>query len=632
MADLDTLPQLLLKNARDMGDQPGMRKKHLGIWKTYSWSDNADQVRALSLGLASVGFGRGDNLGIIGNNLPQLYWAQIAAQCMGGVPVPVYQDAIAKELAFVLQHSEVSVIIAEDQEQVDKILSIRDELPNLKWLIYCDPRGMTDYDEPILKSFADLQTDGRAFDSANSGHFQAEVDKGTTNDVALMCYTSGTTGDPKGVMLSHQNLLYCSRVFIAAEGIQSSDDFLAYLPMAWVGDTAYGLIISLLVGATLNCPEGPSTVMRDLRELGPTGIIAPPAIWEGMLSDLQLKGASSSPLKRKVFQYFSAVARRCEEYKAGGTAVSAGLSFARALGEHIVYGPVRDQLGLRRARWCVTGGAPMGPDTFGFFRGFGVNLKQLYGMTEVGGLATLQPDSAASPDTVGVACPGLEIRIAEDGEVQLKSDGVFTGYFREEEKTAEVMSEDGWYRTGDAGLIDKNGHLVIIDRAKDVGKLGDGTPFAPQFVELKLKFSPYINEAVSFGDGHPFISAMVAIDFENVGKWAEGQALPYTNYMDLSQKPEVVALITDEVRKINQGLPDVSRIKRFVLLTKDLDADDNEITRTRKLRRGFIAEKYGPVIKAFYGGAKDVALRLAVTFEDGSESFVDAHMTIQEAA
>jgi len=632
MADKTTLPALLLKNARERRDQPAMRKKYLGIWRTHNWAQNADNVRALALGLASLGFTRGDNVGIIGNNLPELYWTQIAAQCMGGVPVPVYQDAIAKELAYVLQHSEVSVMVAENQEQVDKIMSIKDQMPKLKWLIYCDPRGMSDYDEDFLKSFAEVQETGRAFDSANAGYFDTEVGKGDPDDIALMCYTSGTTGDPKGVMLSHENLLCCSRVFVAAEGIQDSDNFLAYLPMAWVGDITYGLIISMLTGATLNCPEGPSTVMRDLRELGPTGIIAPPAIWEGMLSNLQLKGVSSSPLKRKLFEYFSDVAGKVQAHKVAGTSVPSGLSLANALAEMIVYGPVRDQLGLRRARWCVTGGAPMGPDTFRFFRGFGINLKQLYGMTEVGGLVTLQPNGQASPDTVGVPCPGMEIRVADGGEVQIKSDGVFAGYYREEEKTAEVMSEDGWYRTGDAGLINENGHLVIIDRAKDVGKMDDGTPFAPQFVELKLKFSPFINEAVSFGDGHPFISAMVAIDFETVGKWAESQALPYTNYMDLSQKPEVIQLVTDEVRKINLSLPDVSRIKRFVLLTKDLDADDNEITRTRKLRRGFISEKYSPVIEAFYCGAKDVELRLAVTFEDGSESFIDAHMTIQEAA
>ena len=361
MANKTTLPALLLKNARERSDQPTMRKKYLGIWRTHNWAQNADNVRALALGLASLGFTRGENVGIIGNNLPELYWTQIAAQCMGGVPVPVYQDAIAKELAYVLQHSEVSVMVTENQEQVDKIMSIKDQMPKLKWLIYCDPRGMSDYDEDFLKSFAEVQATGRAFDSANAGYFDAEVGKGDPDDIALMCYTSGTTGDPKGVMLSHENLLCCSRVFVAAEGIQDSDNFLAYLPMAWVGDTAYGLIISMLTGATLNCPEGPSTVMRDLRELGPTGIIAPPAVWEGMLSNLQLKGVSSSPLKRKLFEYFSDVAGKVQTHKVAGTSVPSGLSLANALGELIVYGPVRDQLGLRRARWCVTGGAPMGP-------------------------------------------------------------------------------------------------------------------------------------------------------------------------------------------------------------------------------------------------------------------------------
>ena len=356
--------------------------------------------------------------------------------------------------------------------------------------------------------------------------------------------------------------------------------------------------------------------MRDLRELGPTGIIAPPAVWEGMLSRLQLKGADATPLKRKIFAYFSDVAKRIEDLKFDGKLVPGGLALAGKIGEFMVFGPVRDQLGLRRTRWAYTGGAPMGPDTFRFFRGFGVNLKQVYGMTEVAGLVSLQPDNQASPDTVGLPCSGIEVRIAENSEVQIKGPGIFAGYFRQDEKTAEAMSEDGWFRTGDAGLLDERGHLVIIDRAKDVGALGDGTPY----------------EVVSFGDGHPFISAMVAIDFEAVGKWAESKALPYTNYMDLSQKPEVLALIAEEVRKVNQGLPAVSQIKRFLLLSKDLDADDNEITRTRKLRRNFIAEKYGPVIEAFYGDKKEVELSLAVTFEDGSEAHVDAHMTILDAA
>ncbi len=632
MAELATLPECMLNNAQTMADHPAMRVKDLGIWKTYNWSQYSDEVRAFAMGLASLGFGREDKLGVIGNNMPALYWAQVAAQCLGGMAVPVYQDSIAKELAFVLRHSEAKVIVAEDQEQVDKIISIKDELPNLEWLIYCWPRGMTDYDEDFLRSFGEVQAAGRDFDSANAGYFDAEIGKGKGSDIGLMCYTSGTTGDPKGVMLTHENLISCAKIFVANEDVRSDDDYLSYLPMAWVGDTVYGLVISLLVGATNNCPEGPSTVMRDLRELGPTGMIAPPAVWEGMLSNLQLKGADATPLKRMVFGYFADVARRIEDLKFEGKAIPTGLALMGKLGEFMVYGPVRDQLGLRRARWCYTGGAPMGPDTFRFFRGFGINLKQVYGMTEVAGLVSLQPDDQASPDTVGRPCPGIEVRIGENSEVQVKSGGVFAGYFRQEEKTAEAMSEDGWFRTGDAGLLDENGHLVIIDRAKDVGKLGDGTPYAPQFIELKLKFSPYINEVVSFGDGHPFISAMVAIDFETVGKWAEGKGLPYTNYMDLSQKPEVLELVADEVRKVNQGLPAVSQVKRFLSLSKDLDADDNEITRTRKLRRGFIAEKYGPVIEAIYGDRKEVELSLAVTFEDGSEAHVDSRMTILDAA
>nr|MBC8242492.1 AMP-binding protein [Alphaproteobacteria bacterium] len=475
MAELATLPEYMLKNAQQMGDQPAIRLKELGIWKTYNWAEYAAQVRELSLGLASLGFGREDKLGIIGTNLPKLYWAQVAAQCLGGMAVPVYQDAIAKELAYVLRHSQVKVIVAEDQEQVDKILSIKDELPDLQWLIHCDERGMAGYDEDILKSYAEVQAAGGSFDSANSGYFDAEMGKGKSSDVALICYTSGTTGDPKGVMLTHGNLLACGRIFVANEDVRASDDFLAYLPMAWVGDTVYGLVISLLVGATNNCPERPSTVMRDLRELGPTGIIAPPAIWEGMLSNLQLKGASASPMKRKAFTYFSGIAQQIEDLKFDDKDIPLGLNLLGKLGEFVVFGPIRDQLGMRRARWCLTGGAPMGPDTFRFFRGFGINLKQVYGMTEVGGLVSLQPDGQASPDTVGTACAGIDVRISDDGEVQIKGEGVFAGYYRQDDKTAEAMSEDGWYRTGDAGLLNEKGHLVIIDRAKDVGKLGDGT-------------------------------------------------------------------------------------------------------------------------------------------------------------
>ncbi|MEQ9642158.1 MAG: AMP-binding protein [Alphaproteobacteria bacterium] len=628
MSDPQTIPQYLVRAAETMGTAPAIREKNLGIWQTHDWNDYSDQVRRFAAGLSALGFGRDDKLSVIGNNRPRLYWAQVAAMCVGGQAVPVYQDAIANELAFVLQHAEVKVIVAENQEQVDKILSIRDQLPALQWLIYDYERGLARYDESILISFQAVQakgTDTSAVDQA--------IASGTAEDVAIICYTSGTTGNPKGVMLNHANLVQTAKIFLQHEDVRRDDDLLSYLPMAWVGDALYGLVVSLMVGCATNCPEEPETVLRDLRELGPTGIVAPPRVWDGMLTSLQVRGGDSSPLKKAVYNYFIDVAVRIENLKFEGKPVSGGLKLMHALGEFLVYAPIRDQLGLRRARWCYTGGAPLGPDTFRFFRGLGVNLKQVYGSTELTGLASLQPNTEANPDTVGPPCREIEVRIDDDrGEVLVRSAGVFRGYYKEPEKTAEAIDADGWFHTGDAGLIDGKGHLVIVDRAKDVGRLHDGTPFTPQFIELKLKFSPFINEAVAFGDGHPFVSTMIAIDYETVGKWAERQAMPYTNYMDLSQRPEVRELVAEEIRKINLGLPEALRIKRFLLLSKDLDADDNEITRTRKLRRGYIAEKYAPVIDAFYGGGKDVELTLDVTFEDGSQSSLNSRMQIEEAA
>lgn len=635
MTEPSTIPGYLLRNARDnrLAGAPAIREKNLGIWETWDWREYVGNVRDFALGLASLGFQRDDKLAVLGNNRPRLYWGQLAAMCLGGQSVPVYQDAIASELAFVLAHSEAKVIVAEDQEQVDKILSIRDQLPDLQWLIYDDPRGLSLYEEDILRDFAAVQALGREFGQQNPSYFEDEIAKGDGQDIALMAYTSGTTGQPKGVMLSHENLLETARIFIRDEDVRQNDDFLAYLPMAWVGDGLYGLCVSIMVGCACNCPEAPETVPRDLRELGPTGIVAAPRVWEGLLSMLQVKATDASPLKRGVYEFFRNIAGRIENLKAEGKPVPAGLRLAHTVGEVMVYGPIRDQLGLRRARWCYTGGAPLGPDTFRFFRGFGINLKQVYGATEVSGLVSIQPDSQANPDTVGPPCEGIEVRIDKArGEVLVRSKGVFKGYYKEPEKTRESVDEEGWFHTGDAGLIDEHGHLVIIDRAKDVGKLTDGSPFAPQFVELKLKFSPYINEAVAFGDGRPFVSAMIAIDLDSVGNWADKRNLPYTNYMDLAQKPEVRSLIAEEIRRINLGLPEVARVRRFLLLTKDLDADDNEVTRTRKLRRGYISERYEPVINAFYNGGNEVDLKLDVTFEDGSRSQIDSHLVIEEAA
>src|SRR5689334_7009919 len=574
----NTLPKLMRRNARAWGCLPGMREKDRGIWETFSWQQCQTHVRDLALGLAALGFKRGDRLSVLGDNRARLYWAQIAAQALGGMAVPLYQDSIASELVHVLTHAEVSVVVAEDQEQVDKVLSLRDQLPNLRWIIYEDPRGMGGYRERFLKSIVELEAAGRDFGKAHPEYYDSELDKGGADDIALIAYTSGTTGRSKGALLSHSNMIATSESFASIESVRRGDNWLCYLPMGWVGDSMFSLSTSLVIGATCNCPESPETVQRDLRELGPSALLAPPRIWENMLTSLQVKAADASPLKRRIYEYFRDLAERRELLKGDGKPISGAMEFGYRLGEYLVYGPVRDQLGLRNARWALTGGAPLGADTFRFFRSFGVNLKQIYGATEASALVALQADDAADPNTVGRTLPGTEVRIGERGEVQVKGPGVFLGYYKNDEATRETLTADGWLHTGDAGLIDPRGHLAIIDRAKDVGKLADGTPFAPQFIENKLKFSPFVREAVAFGDQRPFVAAMVAIDMSTVGKWAEQRSLAYTSFMDLAAKPEVAELITGEVSKINATLPEAIQVRRIVLLNKELDADDAEIT------------------------------------------------------
>ncbi|WP_417513522.1 AMP-dependent synthetase/ligase [Minwuia sp.] len=629
MSDTDTLASLLLENEQKRGDKPAMREKNLGIWQTYTWSDYIRNVREFALGLKARGFGPGDKLCVAGSNRPRLYWAEMAAVCLGGTAVPVYQDAIASELNFVLNNAEVKVIVAEDQEQVDKIMSIREDLPGLELLVFDDGRGLRGYDDSILKSFEDIQEEGR---QQNAADFEAAARAVKPEDIAFMCYTSGTTGNPKGVMLSHRNLVTSARIFLENEDVRESDDFLSYLPLAWVGEALYGTAVSIVAGCSSNCPEEPETFRRDGRELGATGLVAAPRNFEMILSEIQVKANDAPPLKKWVYNTFKDAAVKAENLKAEGKPVPTSLKLKKALGEILVYGPIRDQYGFRRARWCYVGGAPLGPDTFRYFRAFGINLKQLYGSTEACGTVTLQKDGHASPDNVGKPCPGIDVKIAENGEVLVKSPGIFVGYYKNEEATREAIDEDGWFHTGDAGILESTGELTIIDRAKDVGKLVDGSPFAPQFVENKLKFSPYISEAVSFGHEKPFVCAMIAIDYNTVGNWAEKAGIAYSNYVDLSQKQEVRDLIHDEITRINPSLPAVSRIKRFLLLAKDLDADDAEVTRTRKLRRGYIAEHYAPVIEAFYGGANEVDIETEVTFEDGRKATMEAHLTIQEAA
>ena len=631
MSDHTTLPRLLRRNAKTLSDGPAIREKHRGIWKTVTWAQYFDEVRALALGLAASGFKRGEHLAVIGDNRPSLYWAQLAAQCLGGIAVPVYQDSIAAELVYVLEHAEVSVIVVEDQEQADKILSLKDKLPHLRLLIYDDPLGMRQYHHPFLKSFEEIQAAGRDFGASNPGFVEREIDAGAENDLALLAYTSGTTGNPKGVMLSHHNLIKAAEAFVAAENIRLGDEWLCYLPMAWIGDVLYSTVLSLLVGFTCNCPERPDTVQRDLRELGPTAWLAPPRIWENMLTSVQVRAADASFLKRKLFEHFRRIAERAELLRGDSKKVPILLRLQLALGEFVIYGPVRDRLGLRRVRWAYTGGAPLGPDAFRFFRSFGVNLKQIYGATELCGLVALQPDDEADPNSVGRVCPSIEVRIDPSSEVLVRSPGMFKGYYRHGEATRDTVTADGWLRTGDAGFVDPRGHLVIIDRAKDVGKLACGEPFAPQFIENKLKFSPFIGEAVAFGHDRPFVAAMIAINGETVSTWAERQGIAYGSYQDLSANPRVRGLIREEIRKCNAGLPEAARVRRFMLLNKELDADDNEVTRTRKIRRRFVGEKYKAVIDALYGGRSDVELVADVTFEDGRKSTIRSNVAIENA-
>jgi len=626
----DTLPKLLQRNAEENPHAPGIREKTRGVWRTYDWAAYRDTVRDFALGLAAMGFKRGDKLSVVGDNRPQLYIAQLSSQVLGGMSVPVYQDSIASELVYVLNHAETAVIVAEDQEQVDKALSLKAQLPNLRWIVFDDPRGLWAYDDPMLRSFEDVLKEGSAHGKANPEFYAAELAKGRPDDIAMIAYTSGTTGAPKGVMLSHRNMIAAAEAFIEVNDTKPGDNWLSYLPMAWVGDAAFSLGMALVGKLVANCPESPESVQRDLRELGPNAMLAPPRIWENMLTTMQVKGDDATPTKRRVFEYFRSLAERCELKRTDGKPLSLAEKLGLMVGDFFVYGPVRDQLGLGNARWCYTGGAPLGPDTYRFFRSFGINLKQVYGATEASALIACQSNVEANPNTVGRPIPRIEVKIDDRGEVMLKGPNVFVGYFKQDDATRETLTGDGWLRTGDAGFFDKQGQLVIIDRAKDVGKLIDGSAFAPQFIENKLKFSPFIREAVAFGHGQPMVVAMIAIDMQTVGTWAEKRGLAYTSFMDLSRKPEIAGLIAEEIAKANASLPDVQQVKRFLLLNKELEADDAEMTRTRKVRRKFVAEKYAAVIDAFYSGRNQVQVTMEITFEDGRKSSITSDIAIHD--
>jgi long-chain acyl-CoA synthetase len=634
---LDTFPRLLMHHAQVRPSQPAFREKHLGIWQTSSWGETAEGVRALALGLAAKGFKRGDHLAVIGDNRPHLYWAFAAAQALGGIPVPMYQDAVAAEMQHVLADAEIKFAVVEDQEQVDKMLEAREANPGLLGVIaFCDPRGLRKYEAPGLLSYADLQTQGRKFAETHRTYYDDEVAKGKPDDVAIMLYTSGTTGKPKGVCQTHAAMLMAARGGAAFDKLTEKENILSYLPMAWVGDFLFSYAQSFVAGFTVNCPESGETVMTDLREIGPTYYFAPPRVFESLLTSLTIRMEDASKLKQAMYAYFMNVAKKCGADLLDGKPVSFFDSLKYRLGEIFVYGPLKNTLGMSKIRVAYTAGAAIGPDLFRFYRSIGINLKQLYGSTETCAYVCLQPDGQIKFDSVGKPAPGVEVKLAENGEVLTRGPMVLKEYYKRPDATAEVIDAQGYFHTGDAGVFDADGHLKIIDRAKDVGRMGNGAMFAPNYIENKLKFFSHVKEAVAFGHGKDHVYAFINIDMTAVGNWAERRNITYSGYVDLASKPEVLKLIQDCVEQCNaqlatEGELASSQIARFLVLHKELDPDDDELTRTRKVRRGFIAEKYAPLLDALYSGKANQYIETQVKFEDGRTGKLSADLKILDA-
>ena len=633
-----SVPALLARNVAQFGSKPAYREKEFGIWQTWSWAEAAEEIDAIALGLLVLGVNRGDHVAIIGRNRPALYWSMVAAQKVGAVPVPLYQDAVAEEMAYVLEHCFARFVICGDQEQVDKVLEVQERVPQIEHIIYQDARGMRKYDHSKLHSLASVQAEGRAAHERLGKELatrEAELD---FNSTCVMLYTSGTTGKPKGVVLSNRNIIMTAKASSEFDRLRPDDEVLAYLPMAWVGDFIFSIGQAYWAGFCVNCPESAETMMTDLREIGPTYFFAPPRVFETLLTQVMIRMEDAGPLKRRMFHHFLEHAKTVGPKLLDGKPVGGADKLKYALGNLLVIGPLKNTLGLTRIRVGYPAGEAIGPEIFDFSRALGITLTQLYGQTEASVFITQQPDSEVRPDTVGVPSPGVELRIAENGEVYYRSPGVFVEYYKNPESTASTKDPEGWVATGDAGFIEEGtGHLRIIDRAKDVGKMADGSLFAPKYVENKLKFFPNILEAVVFGNGRDFCTAFINIDLTAVGNWAERNNIAYGSYQELAGHPQVLGMIQSHVEEVNRSVADDAmlsgcQVHRFLVLHKELDADDGELTRTRKVRRRIIEEKFADLIDALYSGKARQYTETEVTYEDGRKGKITATLEIRDAA
>jgi long-chain acyl-CoA synthetase len=630
-ADL-TIPKLFYQKATKYGnDRVAMREKEFGIWRPITWQDYLENVKYLALGLISLGLVEGDKVSMIGDNRPEGLWAEMATLCARGIGVWLFRDCLIDEVKYIIDHSDTKFLFGEGQEEVDKAISIINECPKLEKIIWDDPKGMRNYEEDYLISLKELQQLGRELDEEKPELFEEMVNKGSGEEVALLFYTSGTTALPKGALLSHHNMLTMGQHLMAVDPCKASDDYVSYLPFAWIGEQMMSISCGLQIGYTINFPEEPETAQENIREIGPHVMFAPPRMYEQMTRTVQVKYLDSTWIKRKLYEFSTYVGYKVANLKFDKKPVTWYWRALEWLASITIQKKLKDHLGLSRVRNAYTGGAAMGPDHFRFFHALGVNLKQIYGQTEVAGISVVHRSGDIKFDTVGHPIPGTEVKIGEGGEILTRSPSVFLGYYKNPEATEKTLI-DGWLYSGDKGFIDDDGHLVVFDRTKDVFTLKDGKPFAPQYLETRLKFSPYIRDSWVIGDNKDYISAVLCIDYAVVGKWADEKKLNYTSYQELSQMPEIYDLVEKQIRQANKDLPDLAKVVKFTNLYKELDADDDELTRTRKLRRAFVEKRYDDIVNALYSDNDSVHIDTTIKYEDGREAHIKTDLQIRKVA